>query len=431
MKKLLCIVLALVLALGCNAFAMTNEEAAKIASSVTETTTDKSLIYSPFIGVIESVQGSVVGVNNYQTVTTYSSSGSYYNPFSGYYGWGNGSGSSEKKSTEKLAGTGSGTVVYEHIVLTNYHVTEDASRLSVSVNGEEEEYEATLISYDEGIDVAVLYVPELEIVPVQLGDSDQMQVGEFIFCIGNPLMEELYGTVTSGIVSAIDRQIESTSTTDKYGLKTNITNTMIQIDAAINNGNSGGGMFNTLGQLMGIPSLKYSGTTSSGAVVEGIGMCIPINSAKPFINEAIVKVLTGNVGSADDISGADTKGNDSEDKPMLGITGMAVSASNYYLVYTGMLPAGVMIDEVTEGSPAEKSGMGRYDIIVDVEGKIVTSVTDIREILDKCSYGDTVKIKIYRLEGLPEAVDANDTSLLGEGSYIDLEVELFRFGNDA
>ena len=429
MKKLFCIILALALALSTCAFAMTEEEAAAAAAAVVETTTDKSLIESPFIGVIEKVTPSVIGVNNYQKVS-YNNSGysAFGFPFDYFFGYPDSgmNGGTEQEETERLAGTGSGTVVFDHIVLTNYHVTENASRLTVSILREDNEYDATLVCWDEGLDVAVLYVPDLDLPAIPLGDSDQMQVGEWVLCVGNPLGEELRGTVTKGIVSAIDRAISSTTTTDKYGLKTDVVNSMIQIDAAINNGNSGGGMFNTLGQLMGIPSLKYSGYSTSGATIEGIGMCIPINSAKPLIREAIEKVLTGKVEGA---GKTEEGGEETEkaEKPMIGITGAAISASNYYLVSIGMLPAGVMIDSVVEGGPSDKSGMQRYDVIVDVNDHIITSVTDIHDILEECAYGDTLQLKLYRLENLAEAIDKNDRSLLGKGKYIDFEVELFPF----
>ena len=412
-KKILAIVLALVLALGTiTAIALTKEEAQEAAAAVVNTTTDKSQVTSPFIDVISKVQNSVVGVNNYQK---YSYSSYNYGGFG--YGFGYGGGNRSRETVEQLASTGSGVVVYEGLVLTNYHVVEDATRLTISVLGDDNEYEGTLLNYDEKKDVAVIYVPQLKLDPVPLGDSDQLQVGEWALCIGNPLSDELRGTVTLGIVSALDREISASSTTDKYGLKTKVVNTMIQTDASINNGNSGGGMFNVLGQLIGIPTMKYSGLTSSNATIEGIGLAIPVNTAKPIIQDAIVKLLTGSTGTQV-----------SSDKPMLGVTGSQITATNSYLVYAGLLPTGMQVDSVNENSPAAAAGIKEGDVIVEVDGQIATSITVIRAALDAHSYGDTINVKVYRVEGLE---NARTTSDVGEGEYLDFEVTLFEFNAQA
>ena len=426
MKKFLCIMLALCLCVLTivSASALTKDEAQQVAAQVTETVTDKALVTSPFIDVIASVQQSVVGVNNYQNYTYYS------NPSYGYgfgFGFGfdfGGGRTPSTESVEKLAATGSGVVVYDGLVLTNYHVVEDASRVTISVLNDENEYDGTVIVYDEAQDLAVIYAPELALTPVPLGDSDQLQVGEWAICIGNPLTDELKGTVTTGIISALDRAISSTTTTDKYGLKTTVKNTMIQTDAAINNGNSGGGLFNVLGQLMGVPSMKYSGSSYSGATIEGIGMAIPINSAKPIISEAIVKVLTEETDSIVPAKDSDSKTVISMDKPMLGVTVSEINASNQYMVYTGVLPGGLLISEVVENGPAAAAGLQPYDIIVEAEGEITTTTSVLRQVLDTHSYGDTVSVKVYRVEGLAEAQSVSD---VGSGEYIDFEVALFAF----
>ena len=428
MKKLFAILLALALTLGACALATTKEEAAAIAASVTETNTDKSLSSNPYIEIISRVQPGVVGLNNYQNY----SFTNYGNGF-GYgfgYGYGNGYGGNRgrsNESVEQLAATGSGVVIYDELVLTNYHVVEDAARLTVNTLDSDEELDATLLAYDEAKDVAVVYVPGLEISPVPLGDSDQLQVGEWAICIGNPVTDELRGSVTMGIISALDREIESETVTDKYGLKTKITNTMIQTDAAINSGNSGGGLVNVQGQLMGIPARKFSGATASNTYIEGIGLAIPINTAKPVINEAIIKLLTDNTVKADDISGSE-KAPVSGDKPMLGVTGSMISTSNYYLTYAGYLPGGMLVTEVNENSPAAAGGIQPYDVIVEVDGQIATSISVIRAALDAHSFGDTVTVKVYRLEGFENAETVDD---LGEGKYIELKINLFEFDTAA
>ncbi len=430
-KKVFAIMLALVVCVASVsvAFAMSADEAKKIAASVVNTTTDQSQVTSPFIDVVKSVQGSVVGVNNYQNYTI-----NNYSPYYGFGGFGFGFGGnsrdnrSSSETTEKLTSTGSGVVVYERVVLTNYHVVEDASRLTLSILNSGEEIAATLVSYDESLDVAVLYAPNLNLAPVALGDSDQLQVGEWSICIGNPLSDELRGTVTVGIISALDRQINSTTTTDKYGLKRQVTNSMIQTDAAINSGNSGGGMFNVLGQLMGIPSMKFSNSSyysSSTATIEGIGLVIPINTAKTLIEEAVTKVLTGDVStpSADDNS---TKVVSTSDKPLLGVTISPLNTSNDYRVYTGQLPAGMQVIELVEGAPAAAAGIQVNDIIVEVDGVLADTATHVQQTLASHSFGDTISVKVYRAEGMD-----SESGEVGEGEYIDFDVNLFEFNTAA
>ena len=431
MKKIFAVIMALALGLSSCAFAMTSEEAAVAADQVIGTTTDKEKSSNPYIEVISRVQNSVVGVNNYQKYS-YNNYGNGFGFGFGYgFGYGNGYGGNGRgrsnESVEQLAATGSGVVIYKEVVLTNYHVVENASRLTVNGLEGSDEIEATLLAYDETEDLAVIYVPGLTLEAVELGDSDQLQVGEWAICIGNPLMEELRGTVTMGIISALDRQISSSTETDKYGLKTKVTNTMIQTDAAINSGNSGGGLFNVQGQLMGIPSRKYSGASNTNTYIEGIGLAIPINTAKPLIKQALVKLLSGDVAKADDVSGNQNPGA-TTDKPMLGVTGSMISADNYYLVYAGLLPGGMLISEVNENSPAALAGIKPYDVIVEVDGEIATSITNIRAALDAHTYGDTITVKIYRLEGLENAETTDD---LGEGQYMELQVNLFEFDTEA
>ncbi|MBR5986900.1 MAG: trypsin-like peptidase domain-containing protein [Clostridia bacterium] len=435
-KKILAVVMVLALMLGAfYAGALTNDEATQIAKQVTETTTDKSQISSPFIGVIDSVQKSVVGINNYQNYS--------YSSYGNSYGFGFGYGNRGNRSTqtvERLAATGSGVVVYDGLVLTNYHVVESATRLTISVLGDENEYECILVSYDEAKDLAVVYAADLNADPVPLGDSEQLQVGEWVMCVGNPLTEELKGTVTVGIISALDREIASETITDRYGLKTENVNTMIQTDAAINEGNSGGGLFNTLGQLMGVPSMKMSSGSYNRASVEGIGLAIPINTAKPIISEAIVKVLTGSVNApvTESKPKDDTAASVTTDKPMLGVTGAMVNQNNYYAVYAGKLPSGMMLDEVQEGSPAALAkvkegssaaqdigdGLKHNDIIVEIDGQIASSFDVIREVLAAHEYGDTIDVKVYRSEGLDDARTLDDIKGVG---YIDFTIELFKF----
>ena len=399
-----------------------------------------TVVTSPFTAAIAEVRGSVVGVNNYQTVrysnrNTYDLDdffGDFGFPFGGFggYGGGNSYGSDrglEEQVQEVLAGTGSGVVVGEGYVLTNFHVVEDATRLEISVKEEGKEepttYASTLVAYDENLDVAVIYAPELKLTPVKLGNSDSLQVGDWAICIGNPLSEQFTGTVTVGIVSALDRAVSST-TYDKYGRKETITNTMIQTDAAINAGNSGGGMFSVTGELMGIPTLKYTGSAFSGTPVDGIGMCIPINAAKPIIEDVLKNNLTENV--SDTASAAE----EATDTSLIGKPRMGVSVANINqnstLVLQGILPKGVYVSEVEAGSPAEKAGMLPGDIIVDVDDTIVTNSAEMNTIISAKGVGDVLKVKVYRAPGLADLMEQGSVNPddIPDGEYVDLEVVL-------
>ncbi len=385
------------------------------------------VVTSPFTAAIEEVRGSVIGVNNYQMYRQSSGYPYYSDPFGfGFdFGFGGSSGGSKSVEKEMLSSTGSGVVVGNGIVLTNFHVVEDASRLSISVtddSGKTTEYAASLVTYDENVDVAVLYAPKLTLKPVKLGDSDTLRVGDWAICIGNPLSAELSNTVTVGIVSALNRGIESNST-DKYGRRQTTVNSMIQTDAAINNGNSGGGMFSVTGELMGIPTLKYSGSIYSGATVEGIGMCIPINAAKPLLEDVLnnkVELVPPEEIETDDEQTADND-HDLTGKPRMGIT-MTGLNPNHSAVRNGDVPNGVYVTEVDKNGPADKAGIQAGDIIVDVDDVIITEPSQLQEIIGQHKAGDVLKIKFYRVPGIENSNQWGDE--VPEGEYIDTEVTL-------
>ena len=393
-------------------------------SAQAEGTTQTVIHTSPFTEPVAKVRDSVVGVANYQIVRYSNRSTSPFDDFFGFpfggYGYsspyGNGRGYDEDiQEQEVQAATGSGVVIGEKgIVLTNYHVVEDASSLKITVG--EEKYDATLLAWDENLDIAILQAPELTLKPVPLGNSDALMVGDWAICIGNPLGEQFSGTVTVGIVSALDRAVSS-STYDKYGRKETITNTMIQTDAAINSGNSGGGMFSVTGELMGIPTLKYTGSAYSGATVEGIGMCIPINAAKPLIED----VLSGKIQAVQPKQSTSTAADSTlAGKPRMGVTITGMNP-NSYAVSSGALPNGVYVKEVEENSPAAMGGMQPGDIIVDVDDTVITSTTQLTSIVGAKQAGDTLKIKVYRVPGL---ADMQGNEEIPDGEYIDLEVVL-------
>lgn len=387
-----------------------------------ENQTQQVVVTSPFTQAIHDVRDSVVGVSNYQMVR-YRTGGSWEDYFGGYFGYGNGNrNNSSIQEQEVLAGTGSGVVVGKDYVLTNYHVVEGSTSLKITVsNGSSEEpteYDATLVAYDENLDIAVVHVPNLNLNPVPLGDSDSLQVGDWAICIGNPLGEQFSGTVTTGIISALDRAVSSNSV-DKYGRRETITNTMIQTDAAINSGNSGGGLFSASGELMGIPTLKYTGSAYSRATVEGIGMAIPINAAKPLIED----VLSGNIDAANkpnEQAGASGIAGNLTGKPRLGVTIAGINTSSA-AVRNGDLPNGVYIKEVEKNGPAEKAGMIAGDIIVDVDNTVITSTSQLQEIISEHREGDELAIKVYRVPGMT-TLDGNEE--IPDGEYVDLKVIL-------
>jgi len=379
--------------------------------AIVNTTTDASQVTSPFVQVAEKVRGSVVGVNNYTTRTS-----SYYG-----FGFGYGYGNRQQQSQEVKQGFGSGVVItsYGHI-LTNYHVIEDATRVTVTIDQDDQEHAATIVGYDSDLDIAVLYAPDIHLDPVPLGDSDQLQVGEWAIVIGNPLGENFARSMTVGIVSALDRQVQD-RTYDRYGRRTTITNTMIQVDAAINSGNSGGGLFNTLGQLQGIPERKYtSGATMYQADVDNIGMCIPINVTKPLIEQVLKEYNPSETQSAAANDQKSAQGELLVGRPRLGVTVTSFMNS------TSVLPNGAVVKNVEANSPAEQAGIKVGDIIVECDGTIISSYTDLTAKIKDYNEGDTVKLKVWRDEGLASQIgqDSIDLSQVGEGEYIDLTVTL-------
>ncbi len=414
---LLALVLTLSLALGLGSIALaagdtlTKDEIAAIV----DTATDKSLITSPFIEVAGKAQKSVVGVNNYQTLRRSQFGYNFGFPFDQFPGG---------QDQEQRSGTGSGTVIstYGH-VLTNYHVIEDATRVTVTVG--EKELDATVVGTDSDLDIAILLVPGLDLPAVPLGDSDAIQVGEYAIVIGNPLGQQFERSVTVGVVSAVERKMSSNSR-DRYGLRTENENRMIQIDSAISSGNSGGGMFNTLGQLQGIPSLKLvdnngSLFSASSYSVDNIGMAVPINAAKPLIRSVLENY------NAKDVPAKTEGASQSADQPARPRIGVSVGtlSSSWAPVAQGLLPQGAYVANVEKNSPAETSGLKIGDIIVEAGGETITNQSELIAKLQQMKEGDIVKLKVYRVAGLPEALENSELlDQMGKGEYLDFEVQL-------
>lgn len=398
---------------GTTALIRVNGTADAEAVTISENAT---VVTSPFTEAVQKVHGSVVGVNNYTNYTNRSNRYGSYFGFGYGYGYGNGAEEEEPETRQVLQGSGSGVVVADGYVLTNFHVVENAAMVEI-VSGEET-YTATVAGYDETRDLAVLKVDDLDIEPVVLGDSDVLQVGDWAICIGNPL--SFTGTTTVGVISALNREI-ATSATDAYGRRTNEVNLMIQTDAAINSGNSGGGMFNVAGELIGVPSMKYTGSYYSSAQVDGIGMAIPINVAKPLIQQVLSGETVANAAEDNAQSGISGSGAITGPTPRIGVSVYTINASNNYAVSGGYLPTGALISIIESGSPAEKSGLQVNDIIVEVDGTIVTSSTEATDMIKAKKAGETVALKVFRAEG--NLAEIQDYTKI-EGDYVDVTVEL-------
>lgn len=258
--------------------------------------------------------------------------------------------------------SGSGFIISsDGYVLTNYHVVENTKQLTVKTYSGDS-YDATLVGYDASSDVAVLKIDGTDLPSVKIGDSDSVNVGDQVVAIGNPL-GELTSTLTGGYVSAKGRTITTENT---------LTN-MIQTDAAINSGNSGGPLFNMNGEVIGITSAKYSGSSSSGASIEGIGFAIPINEVMDMVDD--LKTYGYVTGQA-----------------YLGVEVQEIDSS---LMKYG-LPAGVYVNAVTSGSCSEKAGIQQGDIITALNGTQITSYNDLVAALKNFGAGDTTTITVYR-----------------------------------
>lgn len=263
--------------------------------------------------------------------------------------------------------SGSGMIISKDgYVITNNHVVEGAEKLTVMTTSGEE-YDATVIGADEVNDVALLKIEGDEDFPtVSIGDSDQIEVGEQVCAIGNPL-GELTNTLTVGYVSALDREISESST--------GTTINMFQTDCAINSGNSGGPIFDMNGNVVGITTAKYSSSGySNAASVEGIGFCIPINDAMSIVNDLMqYGYVKGRVSMGVSVRAMDT------------------TVAQYY-----NLPTGVYVAGVTSGSAAENAGIQEGDMICAIDGDETASVAALKQKLKDYKPGDTATVSIYR-----------------------------------
>lgn len=258
---------------------------------------------------------------------------------------------------------GSGIIFSEDgYIITNHHVINGATAVKVVLaDGKDTTYDAKIIGSDSKTDLAVLKVDAAGLDAADIGSSGELKVGETVIAVGNPYGLQFAGSVTSGIVSALNRTVTIE----------NSKMTLIQTDAAINPGNSGGALVNLYGQVVGINSSKIADTAA-----EGLGFSIPIDDALPIIQELISKGY---------ISG----------RPMIGIQGKDVTAQ-MAMMYN--IPVGVYVSYIEQSSNAYKQGLRQYDIITQFNGEQVSSFADLDAAKSKCKVGDTVEIRFYRYE---------------------------------
>ena len=276
-----------------------------------------------------------------------------------------------RSGTSTATASGSGIIISDDgYILTNNHVVSssssesnsyyqisEATKVTVTLFNDETEYEAKIVGQDEQTDLAVIKIEKTGLTKAEFADSDDVKVGEFAMAVGNPV--NMTSTVTTGIVSAVNRKI-----TDSDGK----TYTCIQTDAAINSGNSGGALVNAQGKVIGINTLKLSG---SG--IEGIGFAIPINSTTDITSQLIQYSKVK--------------------RPFIGISGIDLdetTAKKYNLV------VGIYVKSVEDFSSAEKGGLKAGDVIIEADGKSIKSMDELNEIKNSHQIGDTIKLKVNR-----------------------------------
>ena len=269
------------------------------------------------------------------------------------------------------SGAGSGVIISsDGYLLTCAHVVDGASTITVTIG--DKDYTATLVGEDTTSDIAVIKIDADGLTPATVGNSDSLKVGQSVMAVGNPL-GELGGTVTGGMISALNRSVTI------QGSSSVNTMSLIQMDASVSPGNSGGGLFNMNGELVGIVNAK-----SSSSDAEGLGFAIPINDAIKVAQELLENgYVTG--------------------RPYLGITYLAVTDAQT-ASQLGVNAYGVYVVEVVKGGPAEKAGLQAGDRIVSVDGTEIASKDDLGTLMQKHAAGDTLSITIAR-EGQMQTVN--------------------------
>ncbi len=261
------------------------------------------------------------------------------------------------------AASGSGFILTENgYILTNYHVVENSNEIKITLY-DGQSYTANLVGYDESNDIAVLKIDANGLIPVVLGSSDTLSVGDSVVAIGNPL-GELTFSLTSGAVSALDRPVT---------FSTGTTMSLIQTDCAINSGNSGGALFNLYGEVIGITNAKYSdSSSSSSASIDNIGFAIPIDHVRPIVQSIIEKGYVV--------------------KPYIGVTVSDVSQESQ----SYGLPQGAAVRSVVEDGPAAEAGLQAGDIITSVDGETINESNDLVTRVKAAAAGDVMQLEVYR-----------------------------------
>ena len=287
-------------------------------------------------------------------------------PFSSFSFFGRNDG---QQQSSTATASGSGIIISDdgyiltnnHIVATtsseDYYEVSEATKVTVTLFNDETEYEAKIIGKDEQTDLAVIKIEKTGLSKAEFADSDNIKVGEFAMAVGNPL--GMQSSITCGVISAVNREV-----TDSDGKKF----TLIQTDAAINSGNSGGALVNSEGKVIGINTLKLSGTG-----IEGMGFAIPINSTTDITSQLIQYSKVK--------------------RPYIGISGMDL---NDKTAKANNLPVGIYVKSVDDFSSAEKAGIKIGDVIIEAEGKKITKMDELNEIKNTHQIGDEMKIKVNR-----------------------------------
>lgn len=298
--------------------------------------------------IYEKVEPSVVGISTIseQQVAT-------------FFGWGS--------QTQLVRGIGTGFIVDESgYILTNSHVVNDGQTKTLTVSlTDGREINGTVLWNDSTLDLAVVKIEADNLQAAELGDSDEIAIGQYAGAIGNPMSMEFSRSFTQGVISGLNRTITVTD-----GTKQTTMENLIQTDATINSGNSGGPLLNAKGQVIGINSAKMTSA-------EGLGFAIPINTAMPIVEEIQSK-------------GEFTKA-------YIGISGLDLST------YLGSYPnqdfgvkSGVLVAEVTPGMGAEEAGLKTYDVITEINGTTITGMNSLNAQLVKYRPGDTIEVTYYR-----------------------------------
>ena len=288
------------------------------------------------------------------------------------------------------SGYGSGVYIdSEGYVVTNYHVVSDADIVEIEMLSGDRLTVQEVFS-DDSTDLALLKLEApLELEPVPLGDSDALRIGELAVVIGHPGLSEnvFFGTVTAGIVSGLDRRDVNAG---NFGRTVNT----IQVDAAINPGNSGGALLNASGELVGIPTLKAG--SEYGENYEGLGFCIPVNT----VREVVLQLKEYGVVR----------------RPRMGIRITELDGPDDFI--PGYPPAGLLVIEIEEGTPAAQSGLALYDVITHANGTRVKQFTDLSDLTDTMSAGDVLHLTVCR------CYDPTAQTLLSTPQSLDFDIEL-------